>query len=115
VPKIDDLPKGNRVKIAPVITTEEAKVIIISGAGGDTLAQHKVNGNGLLLVKKGTIRFSVGEEHQEFTDARRSIFRLITSHQPESSRSEVISLQKRTMPGPRSVAIGGIAKQFCRP
>ena len=66
--KNDDLPTGNKVKIAQVITTEEAKVIIISGAAGDKLAQHKVNGNGLLLVKKGTIRFTVGEEHQEFTE-----------------------------------------------
>jgi quercetin dioxygenase-like cupin family protein len=67
MPKIDDLPKGNKVKVAPVITTEEAKVIMISGAAGDILAQHKVNGNGLLLVKKGTIRFSIGEENLTFT------------------------------------------------
>jgi hypothetical protein len=47
------------------------------------------------------------------TDARRSIFSLTASHQAENSRSEVLSSPQRTMRGPRSVAIDGIAKQFC--
>lgn len=59
--------KVNKVKIAPVITTDEAKVIIISGAAGDKLERHKVNDNGLLLVKSGRILYAEEERELELT------------------------------------------------
>jgi hypothetical protein len=46
-------------------------------------------------------------------DARRSIFSLTAPRQTENSRSEVLSPPQRTMQGPRSVAIHGMAKPFC--
>lgn len=51
----------NKVKITPVITTADAKVICISGEAGDVLSRHKVNDNALLLVKKGQFRYLEGE------------------------------------------------------
>jgi quercetin dioxygenase-like cupin family protein len=61
-------PKVRRVKIAPVVTTNEAKVICISGGPGDALARHKVNENALLLVKKGRVAYSEGGDPIELSE-----------------------------------------------
>jgi quercetin dioxygenase-like cupin family protein len=61
-------PNKRRVKIAPVVTTNEAKVISISGAPGDALDRHKVNENSLLLVRKGRVEYAEGEDVIELAE-----------------------------------------------
>ena len=48
-------PNKRRVKIAPVVTTNEAKVISISDAPGYALERRKVKENSLMLVLRGRV------------------------------------------------------------
>jgi quercetin dioxygenase-like cupin family protein len=64
----NEAPNKRRVKIAPVVTTDEAKVISISGGPGDALDRHKVNENALLLVRKGRVQYSEGEGPIELSE-----------------------------------------------
>jgi len=46
-----------KVSIKPVITSDNYKVICVSGNAGDVLERHKVNESGILLVKDGTVNY----------------------------------------------------------
>ncbi len=51
----------NNIKAKAIFSSEDFKVINVSGESGDTLEKHKVNENGLLLVKKGSITYKEGD------------------------------------------------------
>ncbi len=54
---------NQKVSISKVISTDTHKVILLSGQTGDTLHQHKVDTESLLLVKSGCITYK--EENQK--------------------------------------------------